>query len=341
MSYLPVAPLMHAAAQWTIALVAASPAARPRSCPARSTPRRSGRPSQDEKVQLDHRRRRRGRPSRCMDAWDAEPGPLGRLVAVRDRPTAARRCRPALKARIAATFPDKMMIDGFGSSETGVQGSAAARAGRRRPAAPAGPLHRRTPTRACSTRTCTPVEPGSGVIGRRGPHRPHPARLPQRPGEDGGDLRRGRRPALRASPATWPRSRPTASIQLLGRGSQCINTGGEKVFPEEVEAVLHDHPAVADVLVVGVPDERWGSAVTAVVSPATGDAARPRRAARALPGHAGRLQAARSTSSSSTGSGAHRPARPTTAGPSEVAKTEIGAAGAHSARQRADRWRRG
>jgi acyl-CoA synthetase (AMP-forming)/AMP-acid ligase II len=49
-----------------------------------------------------------------------------------------------------------------------------------------------------------------------------------------------------------------------------INTGGEKVFPEEVEAVLHAHPAVADVLVVGVPDERWGSAVTAVVQPAPG-----------------------------------------------------------------------
>jgi acyl-CoA synthetase (AMP-forming)/AMP-acid ligase II len=55
------------------------------------------------------------------------------------------------------------------------------------------------------------------------------------------------------------------SVELLGRGSQSINTGGEKVHPEEVEGVLHAHPAVADVLVVGIPDERWGSAVTAVV----------------------------------------------------------------------------
>src|SRR5205823_5702996 len=45
------------------------------------------------------------------------------------------------------------------------------------------------------------------------------------------------------------------------------NTGGEKVFPEEVEAVLHDHPAVYDAIVVGVPDERWGERVTAVVAP--------------------------------------------------------------------------
>ena len=60
------------------------------------------------------------------------------------------------------------------------------------------------------------------------------------------------------------------TVELLGRGSVSINTGGEKVHPEEVEGVLHGHPSVADVLVVGVPDERWGSAVTAVVQPAAG-----------------------------------------------------------------------
>ncbi len=56
------------------------------------------------------------------------------------------------------------------------------------------------------------------------------------------------------------------TLVLLGRGSVCINTGGEKVFPEEVEEVLKRHPAVRDAVVVGVPDERWGEAVTAVVS---------------------------------------------------------------------------
>lgn len=56
------------------------------------------------------------------------------------------------------------------------------------------------------------------------------------------------------------------SIVVLGRGSQCINTGGEKVFPEEVEEILHRHEAVADALVVGVPDSRWGSKVVAVLS---------------------------------------------------------------------------
>ena len=55
------------------------------------------------------------------------------------------------------------------------------------------------------------------------------------------------------------------SITLLGRGSNCINTAGEKVFPEEVEEALKRHPDIEDVLVVGVPDEKWGQAVTAVI----------------------------------------------------------------------------
>lgn len=55
------------------------------------------------------------------------------------------------------------------------------------------------------------------------------------------------------------------NIVVLGRGSQCINTGGEKVFPEEVEEAVRRYAAVADVLVVGLPDERWGQKVVAVI----------------------------------------------------------------------------
>ena len=61
------------------------------------------------------------------------------------------------------------------------------------------------------------------------------------------------------------------SVTLLGRGSQCINTGGEKVYPEEVEECLKLHPTVADAAVVGVPDEKWGEAITALVEPHAGD----------------------------------------------------------------------
>jgi acyl-CoA synthetase (AMP-forming)/AMP-acid ligase II len=55
------------------------------------------------------------------------------------------------------------------------------------------------------------------------------------------------------------------TVRLLGRGSQCINTGGEKVYPEEVEEALKTHPAVLDAACVGVPDERFGEAITALV----------------------------------------------------------------------------
>ena len=55
-------------------------------------------------------------------------------------------------------------------------------------------------------------------------------------------------------------------IRLLGRGSQCINSGGEKIFPEEVEAALKSHADVFDAVVVGVPDERFGARVAAVVA---------------------------------------------------------------------------
>ena len=56
------------------------------------------------------------------------------------------------------------------------------------------------------------------------------------------------------------------SVRLIGRGSECINTGGEKVFPEEVEEILKAHPGVSDAVVVGVPDERFGEAVAAFVA---------------------------------------------------------------------------
>jgi fatty-acyl-CoA synthase len=58
---------------------------------------------------------------------------------------------------------------------------------------------------------------------------------------------------------------PDGTITLFGRGSGCINTAGEKVFPEEVEEALKLHPDVEDALVVGVPDDKWGAAVTAVI----------------------------------------------------------------------------
>jgi fatty-acyl-CoA synthase len=69
-------------------------------------------------------------------------------------------------------------------------------------------------------------------------------------------------------PGDWAEVNADGTLKLLGRGSVCINTGGEKVFPEEVEEALKTHPDVRDAVVVGVPDARFGERICAVVEPA-------------------------------------------------------------------------
>ena len=111
------------------------------------------------------------------------------------------------------------------------------------------------------------------------------------------------------------------TMTLLGRGSVCINSGGEKIYPEEVEAALKAHPAVFDAVVVGVPDERWGERVAAV----------DRDAARTTPSRSkSSTRTARRTSpatrcrascTSSTRSNARRAASPTTRWAKKIATT--------------------
>ena len=73
-----------------------------------------------------------------------------------------------------------------------------------------------------------------------------------------------------AVPGDLARVEADGSVTLLGRGNTCVNTGGEKVFPEEVEGALKSHPEVFDALVIGVPDERLGQRVAALVQPREG-----------------------------------------------------------------------
>ena len=80
-----------------------------------------------------------------------------------------------------------------------------------------------------------------------------------------------------AVPGDLARVGADGSITLLGRGSSCINTGGEKVFAEEVEEVLKTHADVVDAVVVGLADERWGEVVTAIVELRPGAAPGPGR----------------------------------------------------------------
>jgi acyl-coenzyme A synthetase/AMP-(fatty) acid ligase len=70
----------------------------------------------------------------------------------------------------------------------------------------------------------------------------------------------------------WARSNGDGTIELLGRLSAVVNTGGEKVFPAEVENALLEHPTVDDAIVFGLPDQRFGEAVCAMVAPVDGAA---------------------------------------------------------------------
>ena len=109
-----------------------------------------------------------------------------------------------------------------------------------------------------------PVEPGSGEIGRLAVGGRQPVGYYKDPEKSARTFLEidGRRYSC---PGDFATVEADGSITLLGRGSVCINTGGEKVFPEEVEEALKRHPAIADAVVVGVPDEKFGEAVTGVV----------------------------------------------------------------------------
>jgi acyl-CoA synthetase (AMP-forming)/AMP-acid ligase II len=173
----------------------------------------------------------------------------------------------AVRARLEELLPGRMILDNFGSTESGytasaVDGSSPESGLRYRPNASASV--------AVLDETLTPVEPGSGRIGtvaRTGRIASGYHNDPDKTARTFVTDAHGARWLLTGDLATVEED---GTIRILGRGSQCINTGGEKVFPEEVEAVLKGHPAVFDAVVTGIPDERWGSRVAAVVQPYDG-----------------------------------------------------------------------
>jgi len=116
-----------------------------------------------------------------------------------------------------------------------------------------------------------PIAPGSGKAGLVALGGPMPAGYYKDPEKTARTFRvvGNRRYSI---PGDWARVEADGSITLLGRGSNCINTAGEKVYPEEVEEALKTHAAVEDALVLGVPDEKWGQAVTGIVKLAPGAA---------------------------------------------------------------------
>ncbi|MCW2883054.1 MAG: CoA synthetase, long-chain fatty acid:CoA ligase [Sphaerisporangium sp.] len=173
----------------------------------------------------------------------------------------------AVRERLQELLPNAMITDSFGSTESGFTASAVAGSS---PESGLKYQPNATSTLAVLNDALEPVKPGSGELGTVA---------------KAGDIAFGyyndpdktaRTFVTDAGGTRWlltgdlARIEEDGTILVFGRGSQCVNTGGEKVFPEEVEAVLKGHPAVFDAVVTGIPDERWGSRVAAVIEPREG-----------------------------------------------------------------------
>ena len=262
--YLPVAPLMHAAGQWTSLswLFAGGTVVL---LPGSLDPVEVWRTVEREHVNL---MTVVGDPvvRPLVDAWVAHgPFDVSSLFSIG---SGGAPLTPSLKDQLVAMVPNASVADGFGSSETGAQGTSRVEAG-----ATSGGLTRFTPnadTTVLDDVTRRPVEPGSGVTGRvalRGRVPIGYYNAPEKTAETFVEID-GVRWVVTGDMATID---VDGTINLLGRGSVSINTGGEKVYPEEVEAVIKAHPKVYDVLVIGVDDERWGQRVAAIVQTVEGD----------------------------------------------------------------------
>ncbi|MBE9375474.1 acyl-CoA synthetase [Saccharopolyspora sp. HNM0983] len=175
----------------------------------------------------------------------------------------------SVQQQYLAALPNVVITDSVGSSETGFSGIGVISADS---AAASGPRVNADSSAAVIDEHGERVAPGSGRIGKlaRSGHVPLGYyKDPDKTAEVFVQID-GQRYVM---PGDYAMVEEDSTITLLGRGSVSINTGGEKVFPEEVENALKAHPDVFDVLVVGVPDERFGQRVAAVVQPRPG--ARP------------------------------------------------------------------
>jgi acyl-CoA synthetase (AMP-forming)/AMP-acid ligase II len=163
-----------------------------------------------------------------------------------------------VRAQFQALVPNVMLLNNFGSSESGFNGTATEDSGPDR----GFRIRVNSRTQVVDPATYEPVPVGEpGRIAQRG-HVPlgyynDPKKTAETFFQKGGE-----RWVLLGDMATVDEE---GVVTVLGRGSQCINTGGEKVYPEEVEQALKSHPDVYDALVAGVPDEKWGNHVAAVV----------------------------------------------------------------------------
>jgi acyl-CoA synthetase (AMP-forming)/AMP-acid ligase II len=174
-----------------------------------------------------------------------------------------------VKDQFFARLPDIMISDAIGSSESGNNGMSIVRPGHT--AMKSGPTVQVVGQSVVLDENLDPVEPGSGVIGKIARSGDIPQGYyndPKKTAEVFLTIR-GTRYVM---PGDFATVEADGGITLLGRGSIVINSGGEKIFPEEVESAVRSHPDVMDAIVCGAPDERWGQTVAAIIQPRVGHA---------------------------------------------------------------------
>ena len=173
---------------------------------------------------------------------------------------------PSIKEKLLELLPNRVITDSIGSSETGFGGTSVVAKGE---AHTGGPRVTIDKTTVVLDEDGNEVKPGSGVrgiIAKRG-NIPVGYYKDEKKTAETFKVFNGVRYAI---PGDYAQVEEDGTVTMLGRGSQSINTGGEKVYPEEVEGALKGHPDVFDALVVGVPDPRYGQCVAAVVHPREG-----------------------------------------------------------------------
>jgi acyl-CoA synthetase (AMP-forming)/AMP-acid ligase II len=170
---------------------------------------------------------------------------------------------PQVKARWMAAFPNSIFTDSVGATETGFQGMGMADANN---ISTDGPVVGLAASGIVLDENNELLDPDTdvGKVGRLGRGGSVPIGYYKDPVKSAATFLEinGERYSV---PGDFARIEEGRRVTLLGRGSNCVNTGGEKVYPEEVEMAIKGHPAVYDVLVVGIPDEKYGQAVAAVV----------------------------------------------------------------------------
>jgi acyl-CoA synthetase (AMP-forming)/AMP-acid ligase II len=263
LTFLPVAPLMHGATQWGV--MGQSFTGNRVVLVAKFDPHEVWSLVEREKVNMimitgDAM----GKP--LIETLD-EPGVSYDLSSLIGFTSTAALFSPAVKDEFFRHFPNLIMTDAIGSSESGNNGITRVQPGAT--AMKGGPTVTAVGESVVFDDALNLVKPGSGVIGKI-------ARAGNIPIGYYNDPKKtaevfitvdGRRYVM---PGDFATIEADGSVTLLGRGSICINSGGEKIFPEEVEAIVRSHPDVMDAIVVGAPDERFGQRVAAIVEPRPG-----------------------------------------------------------------------